>query len=199
MIFKLQRCIVKFMEQPVEFNDVLQGEQARGINTAVEDLVKRFGEQINGNVYKRGVARTLPDGSKLTVTSEDYSARGTTLETVISHSVFIRNSHIDVVGPDRAKRKEPVEERAITRIVFSDGIINRFRKGIDVIDSQGCSEPKKNNRGQIIESPLLDSDFSIVSKAVSMLGEVLEAEKPATQLSPTRRFFQSVVSKLPRF
>jgi hypothetical protein len=180
------------MEQPVEFDDVLQGEQAKAISLAVEALdFQRFGKQVNGNVNKKGIVRSLPDNSKISITREVDDAKAP--EIVVSHSVFVRNSEAEVIDRGSHKKMEPREEWVVVKIVFSDGRITRLRKGIDIVDSKGCIEPKKGS-----EDSLSESDLSVVGNAVSLLGKTLEKEKPEVRPpSKRRRIFQAIINNLP--
>lgn len=174
----------------MELDDVLQGEQAKGISSAAGDLATRFGKQTNGNKNKTGISRSLPDGSKLTVVRGTFDDPKRTAEVTVSRSVFIENSEEEIVGKDRTKKKEPREERAVVRIVFSDGQISRFRKGIDVIDENGCSQPKAKSEG-----PLANDDLEAIQKAITSLGEILETERETNsplRLGSVRRLFQVV-------
>jgi hypothetical protein len=175
------------MEQSVGLEDVLQGERARRISSAAGDLATRFGKQTNGNKNKTGISRSLPDGSKLTVVRETFDDPKKAPEVTISRSVFIGNSEEEVVGKDRTKKKEPREERAVVRMVFSDGQIARFRKGIDVIDENGCSQPKAKSEG-----PLANDDLEAIQKAIISLSEILETEREThspLRLGSVRRLF----------
>jgi len=180
------------MEQPVELGDILQGEQARAISFAARNLATEFGKETNGGTHKKGVTRDFPDGSKLAV-AVDISGDASLGEVTALYSVFVRNTEVEVVGTDRVKKKVPGEERTVTRIVFSDGQIVRFRKGNDIV-VDGCSEPVQGS-----ETRLLDSDLNTIQKAITSFSETLEAER-AQHFSPrahsVRRLFQALRSRL---
>jgi len=172
------------MEQSVGEEDVLQGEQARAISLAAENLATKFGKPTNGT-HKVGISRVLLDGSKLAVAKDvsDSSSKG---EVTILCSVFAKNSEVIITGSDGVERKEPREERQIIRIVFKDGQIIRFRKGRDTVDEYGCSEPVEGSEGL-----LLGPDLDTAQKAIASLGEILESESetPSSRAGVLRRFF----------
>lgn len=175
----------------MDIGDVLQGEQARGISSAAEDLATRFGKQTNGNTYKVGIARVLPDNSKIAISRETQEDASTSPVVTVSRSVFVKDSEAEVAAADRSKRKEHRQERAVTKIVFSDGQIITYRKGIDIVDDAGCSEPKKKS-----ERPLSGVDLDAMRQAIASLSEALTAENnvqpPPAQPKFTRRLFQAV-------